>query len=430
MRKMEKRLRADLADLAEALLEDKEPAKNRLHPPSEVGPEAAFERGPIRSVRRVRMLVAVLSLVGLGLVAAQVGRSDHPTEIHTVSLSKARFGSWAAIADSPLESRAYAATAWTGSEAVFWLGASLDFKNAYADGARYNPRTDTWETLTVPGWGHPSVSTGFLDGSLFVTAKGHGTRFDPLAGTWADLSEPDGMFLGALVSTGETIWGVGWTNMFPTGGHDLAIARYESSTDSWTRGPVLTESEIESGIESERVSEIIEAVGQADSEILWTGTEIVVWNGPSGGISFDPETKRWDVLPSLDPPSGSVEDTHAAVTDAGLTILAGIDGDTGDATRVAMYGTDGWRWLEATVGFDDFETVSIAAAGKWLVAFSAEDAPVVINLVTGESQRMEGSLLDGVEEPNTVWTGTELVVWGGVAKTPEIEIAVSWTPPS
>ncbi len=109
--------------------------------------------------------------------------------------------SWREIASSPLSERARPSTVWTGSELVVWGGcheadAMCDEANTglLADGASYDPATDTWSMLpasplppavhVVAGWTSAEVVytvTEDGDGSAGATAL-----YDPETRTWRD----------------------------------------------------------------------------------------------------------------------------------------------------------------------------------------------------------------------------------------------------
>ena len=97
---------------------------------------------------RARMLVAVgvvLLLVVAGAVL--VTRDDPPPAVAAAG------GEWSAMAESPLAPRRYPTSLWTGDEALIWGGIG---GTAFADGARYRPRTDSWEPMAPA----PSGVTG------------------------------------------------------------------------------------------------------------------------------------------------------------------------------------------------------------------------------------------------------------------------------
>ena len=97
---------------------------------------------------RARMLVAVgvvLLLVVAGAVL--VTRDDPPPAVAAAG------GEWSTMAESPLAPRRYPTSLWTGDEVLIWGGIG---GTAFADGARYRPRTDSWAPMAPA----PSGVTG------------------------------------------------------------------------------------------------------------------------------------------------------------------------------------------------------------------------------------------------------------------------------
>lgn len=100
-------------------------------------------------------------------------------------------------------------TAWTGDEVVFWAGSGPERRHAFTDGAAYDPTSDAWRSLEVPGWGHPGLAGAFDGQEFFVTAKGGASRIDFGRGIETPLPRVDGMNLGVLVVADGTLYGVG-----------------------------------------------------------------------------------------------------------------------------------------------------------------------------------------------------------------------------
>ncbi|MCB0992183.1 MAG: hypothetical protein KDB16_14490, partial [Acidimicrobiales bacterium] len=258
---LEERLRTDLPALADAMLSDEsprlvdgggEPVVGRSEPPDS------------RWVSRRAVLVAAVVAAG-GVIAfgTDLFWSREPaTQVNVVGWpAPDGFGSWAPMAEAPIEPRPYAAAAWTGTRAVFWAGSSLSRGFAYTDGALYDPATDNWEPMAVPGWGHPGLTSAFFDGELYVLAKGGGTRFDPIVGEWFDLPPVEGMFLAATVATDDGIWGLGPADLNPVGQPDLAIARYQPEDDTWVYGPTWEGTDDQASI--------IAGLSRLESTALW-----------------------------------------------------------------------------------------------------------------------------------------------------------------
>lgn len=317
-----------------------------------------------------------------------------------------------------MEPRPYAVAAWTGSRAVFWAGSSLSRGFAYTDGALYDPATNTWESMAVPGWGHPGLTSAFFDGELYALAKGGGTRFDPIGGEWRDLPPVDGMYLAATVATDDGIWGLGPADLNPTGQPDLAIARYLASEDTWAHGPIWEGTADQAGIVAE--------LSRLESTALWTGTEIGVC-GPTGEcIGFDPDTEIWRSIP---PPRDAEASAVAVATDLGLTMLVRTESDN-SAVAVVVLTEQGWSQQVTGIPAGGLDTLTAAAAGDWLAIFGSGQPPILVHLPSGVWRVESDGPLGGVVAPNTVWTGDQLVVWGGVADDLSSAAGAVWTAPT
>lgn len=432
MSTIEERLREQLPQLAEALT--RKPVQAGVVSTSRpVG--SGIDLGSTDRPRRRRSgrvlaagvaAAAVLLLVG-GLFAFARGDGGGDSDLAASSAEPPTdFGLWRPIADGPIEARPYAASAWTGTEAVFWAGSSLSRGFAYSDGAAFDPTTDSWRRLTVPGWGHPGLSSVFFDGELYALAKGGGTRFDPVNGTWVDLPEVDDMYLAAAVATDDAVWGLGPTSVNPAGQPDVAIARYEPSTESWVYSRVFEG--------TDETSAIVAGLTQLETQVIWAGEEIVAWNGTQGGLAFDPATEQWRTITPPTVASGAPTDGMLAVTDAGVALLAEVDRVNGQSQwDVALRVGEEWSWRDSRIPIQSPDTVSVVAAGDWVVIFSELDDPITVHVPSGEWMKHDNGPLAGLTAPNAVWTGTQLVVWGGVANpindTTETSTGAIWTPP-
>jgi hypothetical protein len=375
-----------------------------------------------RRPRLVAIAASVLVMAGVGYLA--VGRigSEETVVAQGSAAIPTSFGTWQTMADAPIETRPYAVTAWTGSEFVVWAGSSLSRGFAYTDGAIYQPDTDSWELMNVPGWGHPGLTSAFFDGELYALAKGGGTRFDPIAGRWSDLPPVEGMLLTATVATDQGVWGLGPASVNDSGQPDLAIAEFDPASDSWLYGP-----EFEG---TDRQAEIVAGMGLLETTTLWTGTEIVVWRSTTGGIAFNPATESWRTIPHPQSPSGLIHSSIAVQLDDGIAVLAQVENSDGIAVDVATLQADGgWQWLETDIPVSDFDSITVAGAGDWIAMFSADEDPALIHLPSGTWQRETDGPLGGIRAPNIAWTGNQLIVWGGVTDDADAADGATWTPP-
>ncbi|MDQ3982490.1 MAG: hypothetical protein M3271_07415 [Actinomycetota bacterium] len=164
------------------------------------------------------------------------------------------------------------------------------------------------------------------------------------------------------------------------------------------------------------------------SAIGWTGDEVLVWGGDLGGqfdypdvamdgVSFDPVEKTWRRVPAPDMPPFRPE---AVVWTGAELIVAGDRTGRKDRTVGAAYdpGTRSWRSL----GFpyqrwDGFEGVW---TGRELVLWggpSHSSRPLrrgaVYDPATRTWRRTAPAPVAGRWSHSVAWTGTEMIVWGG-----------------
>ncbi len=117
---------------------------------------------------------------------------------------------WRTLAESPLLARRVAGV-WTGTELIISAGASggdRDTGNgefALADGAAYDPATDTWRPIAA-GFSHPAFVPIWTGHHMLLFAKGSVAVYDPDADQWVDscCNETGGGVGGAPVWTGST----------------------------------------------------------------------------------------------------------------------------------------------------------------------------------------------------------------------------------
>jgi N-acetylneuraminic acid mutarotase len=179
---------------------------------------------------------------------------------------------------------------WTGSKMIVWGGsAGVEF----ATGASYDPLTDSWTPLSTLGAptgrrNHTAVWTGtrmIVWGGVRGTGTGFpsadGAAYDPTTDTWAPLptaGAPSARFFHTALWTGSAM--VVW------GGYDSASALgtggvYDPVKGSWNS--VTT-----TGAPTSRYRH----------SSVWTGSQMVVWGGYSSGnsrgdgASWDPHQPR------------------------------------------------------------------------------------------------------------------------------------------
>ena len=273
---------------------------------------------------------------------------------------------------------------WTGTEMIVWGGYSYDTTDHYWNtGGKYDPDTDSWRatSLTNAPAGreeHRAVWTGsemivwagyFYDGSDHYLNTGG--KYNPGTNSWTATSTtnaPSARAAHQAVWTDSEmiVWGgAGDTGYFDTGG------RYSPSADTW------------------RATNTTNApVGRTGHRAVWTGNEMIIWGGGyvfDGNINYlntggryNPNTNSWMATSTANAPDA--RSTHTTVwTGAEMIVWGGQAG-----LDLGYYFNTGGRYDPGT--------------DSW-TATSTADAP------------------DGRYRHTAVWTGNEMIVWGGTLYT-------------
>ncbi len=417
MTDLEDRLYLELPELADALVD----GGAEREEPEQATPSAI----PNRSRRRLLAGAAALTTIGVGAAWLNGIGSQGQTSVVTATdtgtsgssdAGLSDFGSWVPIDDAPISTRPFALSAWTGSRAVFFGGSNAERNFAHTNGAFYDPATDSWETMRTPGFGHPGFSGGFLGGDLYATAKGGITRIDIESGREVPVARPP-LTISEIVELDGDLWAVGSTNGFR---EVVSIARYRVVDELWD-SPIEQKSPLEGF--GEAIQNRSAVVGDLDGEIVLCSEE-------GNCLAFDsavsPEDGAWRSI--VRPETGDVPGI-SGVTAHGLVRLS-LSGKDGRSAALHVFDGDSWTRRAEDVpvaGFTD--TTSITAAGDWLIVLSEQSEPVVVHLPTGD-WGLTPWPLDGVRWPNVVWTGEQLVVWGGVAEQDAAAEGALWTPSS
>ena len=236
--------------------------------------------------------------------------------------------------------------AWTGSSLLVWGGQATE-PNAPAqgDGALYNPVTQAWKpmsSLNAPAarthalsawtgsrwliWGGDNAlpidpDGGGLDSRTFLA---DGAQYDPMTDTWFPLSShhaPRGSegAVSVWTDTRWLVWG-GYENL-PQGVSNLLGegAAYDPVSDTWTPMASL-------GAPSPRT----------EAAAAWTGKQMFLWGGGdplgsvgpdpslfSGGL-YDPQLDVWQAVTPCGAPS-NVQGLRAVWTGAEVVVFGGQD---------------------------------------------------------------------------------------------------------
>lgn len=194
------------------------------------------------------------------------------------------------IAPGPLGRRAAHSAVWTGSDMIVWGGTPGNDNVPAADGAAFDPATNTWRTIAAapmePRAGHSAIWTGsemiLWGGSAGPDgpsngAQAHGAAYDPATDSWRPIAEaPAGRLSHSVVWTGSEM--IVWGGRTPGHAPSADGFAYAPLSDSWRELPPLP----------------VEA--RASHSAVWTGSEMIIWggsgsgpaNGSADGATYDP----------------------------------------------------------------------------------------------------------------------------------------------
>jgi hypothetical protein len=381
-------------------------------------------RRTLTIVSPVLAAAAVIAVIATTVALTGGGeRIPHPTR-SAMPIAVPGSGRWTLLPTAPIAPRSEYAAVWTGKEMIVWGGYSNTTQ--YGNGAAYDPATRTWtkmaagplaaRTLPVTVWtgkdmlifGGAGNSGGYSDGAAY----------DPATNTWRKLAPIPGSLGGNLTGSGSyavwtgkvmVVWGFFGHGGGAHGGGSLAAATYDPAANSWTTGTVAP------------------AQAPLFGDAFWTGNEMIVWGSspPSGdssdqpeGFGYDPATGRWSMLPPS-PLGQAGRESMLAVWTGTLLVVGGGDSPTGVQKDAAAYDpvTDSWLPLpDAPVGFEANGIGPDIWTGASVITI--EDGvpggrPLSLDLTTGGWSLGPKAPLPGRQEAYELWTGSEVLVWGG-----------------
>ena len=338
-------------------------------------------------------------------------------------------GGWRTMAASPLGPRSSPVAVWTGSELLVWSGlpatsdecetdeggGSLCGAPAVFDGAAYDPVTDGWRMIAaspVPAGGAPTqvIPQGVWTGSELVVWGGWGdpiaAAYDPATDTWRDL--PPGP-LSAREAHAVAVWDgrvavLGGREPLGPGELEARLdgAVLDPATGQWTSLPDLPPGD-------PFMAPGLVAATTADGRLF------VVRLVTADAYVLEPDGAQWRSLGSAE-----VDRFLEPVGVAGGRWLFGTNGGEGGATVAAVLDlrTEQWSLTSPppgittgylSAGTDD--TVLVMAA-RW-AHDSAPPSTLSWDPTTDTWSELEPPPLAHRVASAAVWTGLELLVWGG-----------------
>ena len=265
---------------------------------------------------------------------------------------------------------------WTGNEMIVWGGqCDLGPQSYCALNGRYDPVQDHWQPVSQngapsPRTRHVSVWTGarmlVWGGDAGGTiGLGDGASYDPVTSTWSTISPvgaPSARVLpaGAWLGDRFLIWGGCSGSVCPTDG-----GLFDPVTNSW-----------------EPMSSAGAPEGRGAATAVWTGREAIVWGGlgnagylNSGGRYY-PATDTWLPIQTLGAPEPRFDHTASWI-----------------GTMMVVWG--GWQLV-------DPDPTVFSSGGRY---------DPVLNLWEPTSSE---NAPHRRHSHTAVWTGEELLVWGGI----------------
>ena len=330
---------------------------------------------------------------------------------------------WDALPAAPIAARDASVAVWIGNQMIVWGGFAESDGHVFGDGASYDPATRTWQTLP-PSPLSPRASAAFAwtGEQLFVwggtshpedptQGSADGAMYDPTTRTWHQLPPVPvgGHTLAAAVWTGARV--VLFTAGFAQDTNTADVHAYDPATDSWSTLPSIH----------------IAQTQLLDIDPLVAGDQLYVFmpvqtlgNGLSTGndsFVYRPATNSWADSPMLPAPDGyaigKTEWTgdHILFGPAGVAcnLCAGQGGEstgswadprTGEVRHIPPWLpfpsiATNFSWTGSAV----LATGSDAHAGAWDPTSNTwTDLP-----------RPPYEIQRAIQ----IWTGTELLIWGG-----------------
>jgi N-acetylneuraminic acid mutarotase len=333
---------------------------------------------------------------------------------------------------------------WTGTEMIVWGGDGAPWR--WNTGGKYDPVTDTW-TATSMGAGVPAGRNGHSTvwtGTEMIVWGGQdrrhfndGGRYVPATDSWTPTSTvadvPTKRAWHEAVWTGiEMIVWSGYDGAFPytqTGGE------YNPVTDHWI------------GFLGAWAPE-----GRVGHTAIWTGTEMIIWGGSNtswplnSGGRYDPETESWSAT-STGANSPTPRNAHTAVwTGSEMIVWGGFDLPCEYQNTGGRYdpSTDSWKATSTDIGVPEGRDGHVAVwTGSEMIVWSGEFSNCCGTNVRLNSGGRYDPVSDswtatpiGITTPRhrtsatAVWTGQEMIVWGGYQGGTEYDTGGRYDPAS
>ena len=320
---------------------------------------------------------------------------------------------------------------WTGSEMVVWGGRGPGTTRVN-NGGRYNPSTDSWTaTSTTNAPVARAYHTAIWTGSEMIVWGGEdqnfallntGGRYNPTTNTWTattTINAPSPRAGNTAIWTGGEmiIWG-GYANGV---GDSNSGGRYNPSTNTWAA-----------------TSTTNAPTGRSSHTAIWTGTEMIVWGGGRGspllllntGGRYNPNSDNWIATSLTNAPTARY--LHTAVwTGSEMVVWGGyLHDEFGRSIRTntgGKYNLSTNSWI-ATIRYNApaprGQHTAVWTGSEMIVWGGNPAGPPPYNIggryqPAADSWRATSATNapTGYDGNTAVWTGNEMIAWGGLSNS-------------
>ncbi len=341
----------------------------------------------------------------------------------------------------PFAGRVQPAFAWLDDALFVWGGS--DGQGDLATGALYDPKADAWVAIAAQGAPSPRclAAAVFTGTSVLLwgggpgaapsgPAMGDGARFVRATGAWSPLAAA-----GAPAARRDPI--AVWTgsSMLIYGGVDAGSpvpggARYDEAKDAWhPMNPA--------GAPSPR----LDAAWTFGADTIFLIGGSVAGTPTAEGFAYDTNKDKWRAIAASGAPSARTS-AFAVFTGAELVVFGGLDALGSPLADGARYDPtiDAWTplaasgppmkraaprrrtgWVDVTAGGPLFAggwDGATALTDQWLLASDLSSWSVAPSFASGGAHEW------GVG----VWTGHELLLWGGLGAGAIVATGERWLP--
>lgn len=414
--------------------------------------------GPVHQqrARQVWAIIGIAAAMVVALVAVSTARRT-PAPVAD--------GRWLPMAEAPIPPRSMPATAWTGEEVIVAGGEAAD-GTWLRDAAAYNPATNTWRRLPdAPAPIGPGSQTALTQEALLVAVPsavtisrhpkprpldpGKALLFDRDDGTWAAVDVPTEL-LAIGAASGEV---VGMRRLPATADGDrlLQFERLDLRTLTWT--PFFGQLQHPSGAVNAWLS-----VPDGDAVHFVPRRWLPQPVNHVTGFTLDSLAEPGQFAMVVPPPGRRNAHPARVVTRAvpdplgsGVVVLVLAFDNTGGVTTAMQRSYHANSWLVERAPSRD----ALPVEEEMFEAFGASATSDRILLTgglrgagtVGDGFESAGALATSIEAATdrwidlpkppidmnrvghvSVWTGRELVVWGGLRRSPGAPINRADTP--